>query len=94
LFSVTWQDEERYAVVDDDWTTPKIQDLLIESDLVCAECGIELSDLSRRGSRHPARAAMAYLPRRDTAVTNGELVEVFGVSRAESVRNLTRRFGE
>jgi hypothetical protein len=31
------------------------------SAIVCAGYAIELSELSRRGSRHPARAAMAYL---------------------------------
>src|SRR5262245_32702881 len=62
------------------------------SEVVCAEYGIELSELSHRGSRHPARAAMAYLARRHTAATNGELTDVLGVSRAESVPNLTRRF--
>jgi hypothetical protein len=35
---------------------------------------------------------MAYLARRHTAATNGELTEILGVSRAESVPNLTRRF--
>jgi len=62
------------------------------SEVVCAEYGIERSELSERGSRHPARAAMAYLARRHTAATNGELTEILGVSRAESVPNLTRRF--
>ena len=72
----------------------RVQGLSISqvSEIVCAEYGIELSELSRRGSRHPARAAMAYLARRHTAATNGELIEVLGVSRAESVPNLTRRF--
>jgi len=62
------------------------------SEVVCAEFGIEPSELSRRGSRHPARAAMAYLARRHTTATNGELAARLGVSRAESVPNLTRRF--
>ena len=62
------------------------------SEIVCAEYEIEPSELSQRGSRHPARAAMAYLARRHTAATNGELTEILGVSRAESVPNLTRRF--
>jgi len=35
---------------------------------------------------------MAYLARRHTAATNGELTEILGLSRAESVPNLTRRF--
>ena len=62
------------------------------SEVVCAEYEIEQSELSQRGSRHPARAAMAYLARRHTAATNAELMAVLGVSRAESVPNLTRRF--
>ena len=62
------------------------------SEIVCSEYSIERSELSRRGSRHPARAAMAYLARRHTSATNGDLTEILGVSRAESVPNLTRRF--
>ena len=62
------------------------------SEVVCDEYGVERSELSRRGSRHPARAAMAYLARRHTSATNGDLIEILGVSRAESVPNLTRRF--
>ena len=34
---------------------------------------------------------VAY-PRRHTSATNGDLVEILGVSRAGSVPNLTRRF--
>jgi hypothetical protein len=72
----------------------RVQGLSISrlSEVVCAEYGIEHSELSRRGSRAPARAAMAYLARRYTAATNGELSGILGVSRAESVPNLTRRF--
>ena len=62
------------------------------SEVVCAEYGIELSELGHRGSRHPARAAMAYLARRYTAASRGELTEVLGLPRAESVPSLTRRF--
>ncbi len=62
------------------------------SELVCAYYEIERVELSRRGNRHPARAALAYLARRRTAATNAELATVLGVSRAESVPNLTRRF--
>lgn len=61
-------------------------------EVVCATYGIEAADLVRRGSRHPARAALAYLARRRTAATNSELMRVLGVSRPESVPNLTRRF--
>ena len=51
------------------------------SEVVCAEYGIDESELRRRGSRHPARAAMAYLARRHTVATNRELVPILGVSR-------------
>ena len=50
------------------------------------------AELSRRGSSHPGRAALAYLARLRTAATNAELAPVLGLSRAESVPNLTRRF--
>ncbi len=53
---------------------------------------IERSELSRRGSRHPARAAWAYLARSRTATTNAELAVTLGLSRPECVPNLTRRF--
>jgi putative transposase len=62
------------------------------SEVVCVEYGIAQSDLSQRGSHHPARAALAYLARRHTTATNGEMTEILGLSRAESVPNLTRRF--
>ncbi len=61
-------------------------------EVVCAAYGIVASELGRRGSRHPARAALAYLARRCTAATNAELMGVLGVSRPESVPNLTRRY--
>jgi putative transposase len=50
------------------------------------------TELGRLGSRHPARAALAYLARQYTEATHRELVPVLGVSRPESVPNLTRRF--
>ena len=61
-------------------------------EVVCASYEIDRSELRRRGSRHPARAALAYLARSFTTVANVGLVEELGVSRAESVPNLTRRF--
>src|ERR1017187_10738663 len=68
--------------------------ILSPSDqIVCANYEVERTELGRRGTRHPARAALAYLARRRTAATNAELAAVLGVSRAESVPNLTRRFG-
>ncbi len=70
----------------------RVQGISIErdSDVVCAEYRIKQLELSQRESRHAARAAMAYLARRHTAATNGELTEILGASRAESVPNLTR----
>jgi REP element-mobilizing transposase RayT len=62
------------------------------SQVVCAEYGIEPSALAVRGSRHPARAAIAYLARRHTPASNRELTALLGLSRPESVPNLTRRF--
>ena len=35
-----------------------------------------------------------YLARRHTLATNAELADVLGLSRAESVPNLTRRFSD
>lgn len=61
-------------------------------EVVCSAYGIGRADLGRRGSRHPARAALAYLARRRTAATNADLMSVLGVSRPESVPNLTPRF--
>jgi REP element-mobilizing transposase RayT len=62
-------------------------------EAVCASYAIDRSELSRRGSRHPARAALAYLARRRTVATHAELMPILGLSRPESVPNLTRRFG-
>jgi hypothetical protein len=61
-------------------------------EAVCSTYAIKRSELGRRGSRHPARAALAYLARRRTAATNAELMTAPGVSRPESVPNLTRRY--
>jgi putative transposase len=62
------------------------------SEVVCAFYEIERATLSQRGSKHPARAALAYLARSRTIATNAELAIMLGLSRAESVPNLTRRF--
>jgi hypothetical protein len=61
-------------------------------EVVCGLYGLESSELGRRGSRHEARAALAYLARRHTEATNRELAEILGVSRPDCVPNLTRRF--
>ena len=64
------------------------------TEVVCDFYQIEPTELSQRGSRHPARAGLVYLARRHTLATNAELAAVLGLSRAESVPNLTRRFGD
>ena len=51
----------------------------------------KFSEPSQRGSRHPARAGLVYLARTHTLATNAELAAVLGLSRPESVPNLTRR---
>jgi hypothetical protein len=61
-------------------------------EIVCAYYEIERTELSRRGSRHPARATLAYLARSRTMSTNADLAVTLGLSRAECVPNLTRRF--
>jgi putative transposase len=62
------------------------------TEVVCAHYAINSAELAVRGSRHPARAALAYLARSRTVATNAELATILGVSRAECVPNLTRRF--
>ncbi len=61
-------------------------------EVVCRGYQVELAELSRRGSRHEARAALAYLARQHTTAAHGELAKWLGVSRPDSVPNLTRRF--
>jgi putative transposase len=61
-------------------------------EVVCSTYKIEPAELGQRGSRHPARAALVYLARKHTMATNAQLAAVLGLSRAESVPNLTRRF--
>jgi hypothetical protein len=64
------------------------------TEVVCAFYQVEPTELSQRGSRHPARAGLVYLGRRLALATNAELATVLGLSRAESVPNLTRRFND
>ena len=59
---------------------------------VCRHDGVDRSDLSRRGSRNPARAALAILARKYTPATLADLVPMLGVSRPECVPNLTNTF--
>jgi hypothetical protein len=61
-------------------------------EAICSSYGIPRAEVSRRGSRHPARAALAYVARQRTTATHAELMGVLGVSRPGSVPNLTRRF--
>jgi hypothetical protein len=71
-----------------------VQGIALErvGEVVCASYGVDPAELTRRGSRHEARAALAYLARQHTVATHAELAEVLGVSRPDSVPNLTRRF--
>jgi putative transposase len=61
-------------------------------DVVCALYGIDRLLLSQRGNPHLARAALAYVARLRTTATNAELASMLGLSRAECVPNLTKRF--
>jgi hypothetical protein len=62
------------------------------TEVACAYYQIEPAELSQRGSRHPARAVFVYLVKSHALATNAERAAVLGLSRAESVPNLTRRF--
>ena len=53
--------------------------------------GTEATSLSRRHDPHLARAVAAWLCRRHTEATLRELAKWLGLSRADSVPNLTRR---
>jgi hypothetical protein len=53
---------------------------------------VEPALLAKRHDPHVARAVGAWLCRRHTEATLGELAEWLGLSRADSVPNLTRRF--
>ena len=63
-------------------------------EVVCAFYEVKPKELSQRGSRLPARAGLVYLARSHSLATNAELAAVLGLSRAESVPNLTRRFSD
>lgn len=60
--------------------------------VVCSVYEIPPEELGQRGSRQPARAALAYVARQRTTATHAELMRWLGVSRPESVPNLTRRY--
>jgi chromosomal replication initiation ATPase DnaA len=63
-------------------------------EVVCSAYKIEPAELGERRNRHPARSALVYLARNHTMSTNAQLTSVLGLSRAESVPNLTQRFGD
>jgi hypothetical protein len=58
---------------------------------VAAFHGLEGASLSRRHDPHLARAVAAWLCRRHTEASLRDLTEWLGLSRADSVPNLTRR---
>jgi hypothetical protein len=59
---------------------------------VCKHYGVDRGQLAERGSRSPARAALAYLAKHHTESTRAELVPILGLSRPQSVPNLSARF--
>jgi putative transposase len=60
-------------------------------DAVVRYYRLEPDDLARRGRSHLARAVAAWLCRRHTEEPLRALAARFGLSRADSVPNLTRR---
>ena len=67
-------------------------DLALVIEAVCSRYGVDRGQLAARGSRSPARAALAYLAKHHTESTRAELVPILGLSRPESVPNLSARF--
>ena len=65
-------------------------DRVIEA--VCRRYGVNRDELAARGCQIPARAALAYLAKHHTECTRAELVPILGLSRPESVPNLSTRF--
>jgi putative transposase len=60
-------------------------------EAVCRHYGIDRSVLASRGDPHIARAVAAWLCRRHSEAPLRELAPLLGLSRADSVPNLTRR---
>ena len=60
------------------------------SEVVCAFFEIERAGTEPPRQPSPSSAALAYLARSRTVATNAELAPILGVSRRESVPNLTR----
>ncbi len=61
-------------------------------EAVCSLYGVDRGQLAARGSRSRARAALAYLAKHHTESTRADLVPILGLSRPESVPNLSARF--
>ena len=66
-------------------------DLARVIEAVCSRYGVDRGQLAAVGSRSPARAALAYLAKHHTEASR-ELVPILGLSRPESVPNLSARF--
>ena len=60
-------------------------------EAVCDHFGLVRSALARRGDPHIARAAAAWLCRQHCEIALHELAPMLGLTRADSVPNLTRR---
>src|SRR5208337_506425 len=58
-------------------------DLARVIEAVCSRYGVDRGQLAARGSRSPARAALAYLAKHHTEATRAELVPILGLSRPE-----------
>ena len=67
-------------------------DLARVIEAVCSRYGVDRGQLAARGSRSPARAALAYLAKHHTEATRAELVPILGLSRPESVPSLSAQF--
>ena len=61
-------------------------------EAVCSRYGVDRSQLAARGSCSQTRAARAYLAKHHTESSRTELVPILGLSRPESVPNLSTRF--
>jgi hypothetical protein len=59
---------------------------------VCKRYDVERSQLAVRGSRSLARVALTFLAKHHTECTRADLVPILGLSRPESVPNLSARF--
>ena len=67
-------------------------DLARVIEAVCSRYGVDRGQLAARDSRSQASAALAYLAKHHTEATRADLVPILGLSRPESVPNLSARF--